>query len=118
MGRKYVVPYGVYRSEGYVSAHLANQTGFSEDDLSLLWKALIGMFDQDHSAARGKMNARKLIVFKHESALGNAPAYRLFDLVKVNRVTDATKPARAYSDYEIVIERERVPEGVTLEEKN
>jgi len=117
MGRKHVVPYAVYRSEGYISAHLANQTGFSEDDLSLLWEALIGMFDQDHSAARGKMNARKLVVFKHESALGNAPAYRLFDLVKVKRVTDAKKPARAFSEYEVVIEREKVPQGVTLEEK-
>jgi CRISPR-associated protein Csd2 len=116
-GRKHTVPYGLYRVEGYVSAHLANQTGFSQNDLNLLWKALIDMFDHDHSAARGKMNARKLVIFKHESALGNAPAYRLFDLVKVRRATDSTKPARAFSDYEVLIERERVPQGVTLEEK-
>ncbi|MCX5831652.1 MAG: type I-C CRISPR-associated protein Cas7/Csd2 [Deltaproteobacteria bacterium] len=116
MGRKHIVPYALYRTEGYVSAHLADQTGFSDDDLKLLWEALVNMFDHDHSAARGKMNARKLIVFKHESALGNAPAHKLFELVTVQRATEATKPPRTFSDYEVVVNR-NVPAGVTLEEK-
>lgn len=117
MGRKHVVPYALYRGEGYISAHLAAQTGFSEDDLQLLWDALINMFDHDHSAARGKMNARKLVVFMHDSRLGNAPAHKLFDLVKVRRASDVAKPARAFSDYEVVIELDNVPPGVALEEK-
>lgn len=117
MGRKHIVPYALYRAEGYVSANLAGQTSFSEDDLKLLWEALINMFDHDHSAARGKMNARKLIVFKHESALGNAPAHKLFDLVTVKRATEMAKPPRAFSDYEVLINRTNVPVGITLEEK-
>jgi len=117
MGRKHIVPYALYRVEGYISAHLAAQTGFSEDDLSLLWDSLINMFDHDHSAARGKMNARKLIVFKHDSMLGNAPAHKLFDLVTVKRSTDITKPARAFSDYDVQTDRDNVPQGVTLEGK-
>jgi CRISPR-associated protein Csd2 len=117
MGRKHIVPYALYRAEGYVSAHLAAKTGFSEEDLKLLWEALINMFDHDHSAARGKMNARKLIVFKHDTALGNAPAHKLFDLVKVKRSNDEVKPARAFSDYIVDIEKVNVPKGVTLEEK-
>ncbi|MEK6556832.1 MAG: type I-C CRISPR-associated protein Cas7/Csd2, partial [Candidatus Margulisiibacteriota bacterium] len=117
MGRKHIVPYALYRTEGYVSANLAAQTGFSEDDLKLLWEALVNMFDHDHSAARGKMNARKLIVFKHDSALGNAPANKLFDLVTVKRATEAAKPPRAFSDYEVLINRTNVPTGVNLEEK-
>jgi len=117
MGRKHIVPYALYRAEGYVSANLAAQTGFSDDDLKLLWEALANMFDHDHSAARGKMNARKLIVFKHESALGNAPAHKLFELVEVHRTTEAEKPPRAFSDYEVTVNRTNVPAGVTLEEK-
>jgi CRISPR-associated protein Csd2 len=117
MGRKHIVPYALYRAEGYVSANLAAQTGFSEDDLKLLWEALVNMFDHDHSAARGKMNARKLIVFKHDTALGNAPAHKLFDLVTVNRATQETKPPRAFSDYEVTVSQTNVPAGVTLEEK-
>ena len=117
MGRKHIVPYALYRAEGYVSAHLAAQTGFSEDDLNLLWEALINMFDHDHSAARGKMNARKLIIFKHDSALGNSPAHKLFDLVRVKRNTDEEKPARAFSDYIVEIDKGSIPAGVTLEEK-
>jgi CRISPR-associated protein Csd2 len=123
MGRKHIVPYALYRAEGYVSAHLAdnsegrNGTGFSENDLKLLWDALVNMFDHDHSAARGKMNARKLIVFKHDTALGNAPAHKLFDLVKVKRSADEPKPARAFSDYIVEIDRGSVPTGVILEEK-
>jgi len=95
------VPYALFRSEGYISAHFAKQTGFLEDDLKLLWDALVNMYDHDHSAARGKMQARKLIVFKHESSLGNAPAHKLFGLVKVSRTTDPGKPARTYLDYKI-----------------
>jgi CRISPR-associated protein Csd2 len=117
MGRKHIVPYALYKAEGYVSAHLAAQTGFSEEDLKLLWDALINMFDHDHSAARGKMNARKLLVFKHDSALGNAPAYKLFELMQVKRKTDESKPARNFSDYEFLILKDKVPECVTLEEK-
>lgn len=117
MGRKHIVPYALYRVEGYISAHLAVQTKFSEEDLKLLWESLINMFDHDHSAARGKMNARKLIVFKHDSMLGNAPAHKLFDLVTIKRATDIAKPARVFSDYKVEIDRNNVPQGVTLEEK-
>jgi CRISPR-associated protein Csd2 len=116
MGRKHIVPYALYRAEGYISAHLAAQTGFSEEDLKLLWEALANMFDHDHSAARGKMNGRKLIVFQHESALGNAPAHKLFDLVTVKRATEVTNPPRAFGDYEVNIARANVPAGVTLVE--
>jgi len=120
MGRKHIVPYALYKTEGYISAHLADLpqgTGFSEDDLKLLWDALINMFDHDHSAARGKMTARKLIVFKHESALGNAPTQKLFDLITIKRNGDVKAPARAYSDYLIEINKKQMPAGVTLEEK-
>lgn len=117
MGRKHIVPYALYRSEGYISAHLAKQTGFSEEDLSLLWEALINMFDHDHSAARGKMNARKLIVFKHNSALGNAPAHKLFDLVEVERKAGSEGPARYFTDYEVNIHKDKVPAGMEIIEK-
>ena len=117
MGRKHIVPYALYRAEGYISAHLAAQTGFCEDDLNLLWNSLITMFDHDHSAARGKMNARKLIVFKHDSMLGNAPAHKLFDLVTVKRATDESIPSRSFSDYNVTIDRNNMPQGVTLKEK-
>jgi len=114
MGRKHIVPYGLYRAEGYVSAKLAEQTGFSQEDVDLLWEALVNMFDHDHSAARGKMNARGLYVFKHDSALGNAPSHKLFSLVTVGRVADGKKPARAFSDYAVAVDREALPQGVTL----
>jgi CRISPR-associated protein Csd2 len=117
MGRKNVVPYALYRTEGYVSANLAEKTGFANRDLVLLWESLINMFDHDHSAARGKMNARKLFVFKHETALGSAPAHKLFDMVKLRRSSDETKPARAFSDYIVEIDRDSLPAGITLEEK-
>lgn len=116
MGRKHIIPYGLYRVEGFVSAHLAKKTGFTEADLELLWDALINMFDHDHSAARGKMSSRKLYIFKHESALGNARTYELFDLVKVAK-KDETRPARSYYDYHLEIERDKIPAGVTLIEK-
>lgn len=117
MGRKHVVPYGLYRSEGYVSTFLAEQTGFNEGDLDLLWNSLINMFDHDHSAARGKMNARKLYVFKHDSPLGDAPAHVLFESIKIKRSNDVSKPARKFSDYLISVDKTEIPERVTLEEK-
>lgn len=113
MGRKYIVPYGLYRAEGYVSANLARKTtGFSDSDLQLLWQAILNMFEHDHSAARGKMAVRQLIVFKHDSELGNAPAYKLFDTVSVCRKDDVEIP-RAYSDYIVTVQEEALPAGVT-----
>ncbi len=120
MGRKHIVPYGLYRVEGYVSARLANDpgkgTGFSEEDLELFWEALLNMFEHDRSAARGKMATRKLIIFKHESDLGNAPAHKLFELVQVTRKPEALPP-RSFDDYIVRIDRDRLPAGVTLIEK-
>ncbi len=113
MGRKYIIPYGLYRAEGYVSANLARKTtGFSEDDLNLLWTAIINMFENDHSAARGKMAVRQLIVFKHDSELGNAPSHKLFDLVHAQHNEDVVTP-RAYTDYTISIDKNSLPDGVT-----
>lgn len=113
MGRKYIVPYGLYRAEGYISANLARKTtGFSEADLELLWSAILNMFEVDHSAARGKMAVRELIIFKHDSELGSAPAYKLFDLVRAERKADVVTP-RAYSDYTVTVEEEMLPNGVS-----
>ena len=114
--RKSIVPYGLYEVHGFISAPLAKQTGFSEDDLELFWNALLNMFDHDRSAARGEMNARKLFVFKHETALGNAPAHKLFDCVSVGRNGQADGPARQFTDYVVELDRSGVPEGVTVEE--
>jgi len=117
MGRKHIVPYGLYRQEGFISANLAqNVTGFSESDLDLLWQAIIHMFDEDRSAARGKMNLRELIVFKHESKFGNAPAQKLFDLVSINQTEGVTVP-RCYNDYVVKINENAFPHGVTIERK-
>ena len=111
MGRKYIVPYGLYRAEGFVSANLARKTtGFSEDDLALLWQAIIHMFDEDRSAARGKMAVRELIVFKHSNELGDAPAHKLFDAVRVQKTVDVP---RRYQDYEVSVDGAAIPEGVT-----
>ena len=113
-GRKSVVPYGLYRAEGYVSANLARKTtGFSEDDLQLLWQAILNMFEVDHSAARGKMAVRELIVFKHDCELGNAPAYKLFESVHIARKPEVTV-ARAYSDYTVTVDPQ-LPAGVSCE---
>ncbi len=113
MGRKYIIPYALYRVEGFISANLAQKsTGFSEEDLDLLWNAIINMFEHDHSAARGKMAVRELIVFKHNSALGNSPSYKLFDIVKVERI-NKDAPARKYSDYAIEVDADAVPDDVT-----
>jgi CRISPR-associated protein Csd2 len=114
MGRKFTVPYGLYRCHGFVSAHLASQTQFSDEDLKLFWDALTNMFEHDRSAARGLMSTRGLFVFEHSTALGNAPAHRLFDSITVKRSGDGSAPARKFSDYAIEIDRTKHPEGVTL----
>jgi CRISPR-associated protein Csd2 len=120
MGRKHIVPYALYRAEGYVSARLSNDpakgTGFSEEDLALLWDALVNLFEHDHSAARGKMAARKLFIFKHESELGNAPSHLLFDAISATRTNAAALP-RAFTDYQITVDRAKIPPQVTLIEK-
>jgi CRISPR-associated protein Csd2 len=119
MGRKHIVPYGLYRAEGYISAKLANDpakgTGFSEEDLELCWEALVNMFEHDHSAARGKMAARKLFVFKHESDLGNAPSHLLFEMISVERKAGVVAP-RKFGDYTVQVNGD-APNGVTLIEK-
>ena len=114
MGRKATVPYGLYVCHGFVSANLAKQTGFSEEDLEIFWDALKNMFDVDRSAARGLMSAQKLIVFKHDSILGNAPANKLFELVKVKKTCDGAP--RSFSDYTVTIDKTGVPSNVTVEE--
>lgn len=116
MGRKHIVPYGLYRLEGYISAPLAEKTGFGEDDLEILWQSLTNLFEHDRSAARGKMATRKLIIFEHSCKLGNAPAHKLFELITSERV-DASKPPRSYSDYKINVKRDNLPEGVTVVER-
>ena len=113
MGRKYIVPYGLYRLEGFISAKLAEKTGFTEDDLALLWQALANMFDHDRSAARGKMASRKLFVFKHQNALGNTPAEKLFSAISTQRL-DSNKPPRAFEDYSITVNRAVIPAQVEL----
>lgn len=113
MGNKFIVPYGLYVAEGYVSANLARKvTGFSEDDLELLWNSIVNMFEFDHAAARGKMAVRKLVIFKHDSELGNVPSYKLFDAIKIKRKEDV-KVARSYDDYEVRIDESEIPHSVT-----
>lgn len=114
MGRKSIVPYGLYRAEGYISANLARRvTGFSEEDLELLWEAIINMFENDHSAARGKMAVRELIVFKHSKELGDCPAYKLFDAVEVTKKSGVEYP-RKYQDYTVTIHNENIPDSVEV----
>jgi CRISPR-associated protein Csd2 len=113
MGRKHIVNYALYRLEGFISAPLAQQTGFSEEDLNLLWEALINMFDHDRSAARGKMSSRKLFAFKHESKLGNAPANKIFDCITAAKVSEL-KPPRAFADYKIELNSAAIPQGVEV----
>lgn len=117
MGRKHIVPYGLYRAEGFVSANLARKTtGFTEEDLELLWQAILNMFENDRSAARGIMAVRRLIIFRHESELGDAPAWKLFELVKAQRREGVTTP-RDFSDYEVTVDEANLPEGVKCEVK-
>jgi CRISPR-associated protein Csd2 len=114
MGRKAIVPYALYRAEGFISAPLAEKTGFSEADLELFWQALARMFDHDRSAARGKMAARDLVVFRHDSKLGKAPAHKLFDSVTTRRANGAEGPARSFADYRIAVDETALPEGVQV----
>ena len=128
MGRKYVVPYGLYRAHGFVSAKLAERTGFSAEDLSFVWESLRNMFEHDRSAARGEMAARKLVAFQHANVLGAAQAHDLFERVRVERVNgadiypigdkrlDNLPPARRFSDYRVTIDCEGLPKGVTIHE--
>ena len=114
MGRKNIVPYGLYRVEGYISANLARKvTGFSEEDLDLLWEAIINMFENDHSAARGKMAVRELIVFKHSKELGDCPAYKVFDAVELRKKEEIEYP-RKYQDYTVQIHEEMIPDSVEM----
>jgi len=115
MGRKEIVPYALYVAHGFVSPHLAADTGFSEADLNLLWQALKNMFEIDRSAARGEMASRRLIVFEHESLLGNAPAHSLFDRITINR-NDGSRPARAFSDYVVTFDKDNLPSGINVHE--
>jgi CRISPR-associated protein Csd2 len=118
MGKKNYIPYALYKAEGFISAALAEKTGFSDADLELLWEAIINMFEHDRSAARGKMVVRKLIIFKHESVLGNSPSHKLLDRVAVSRCDkDSDAPARHYSDYMVTIDRSNLPEGIEIYEK-
>lgn len=115
MGRKEIVPYALYRAHGFISPHLAADTGFTEADLELLWQALLNMFELDRSAARGEMAARRLVVFEHQSPLGNAPAHGLFRRLGIES-KDRTRPARDFEDYAVTLDREGLPSGVTLRE--
>lgn len=113
MGKKHIIPYALYRVEGYVSAHLAQNSKFTFNDLELLWDALLNMFEHDRSAARGKMATRMLVIFEHATAFGNAPAHRLFDCIKIKPV-DINKPARSYNDYIVEIDKSMVPDLVKV----
>ena len=113
MGRKNLIPYGLYRCHGFISAHLANETGFSDDDLALFWQALTQMFDHDRSAARGTMSPQKLVVFKHQSKLGDAPAHKLFERVTVQRKSGVAV-ARAFSDYDVTVNKSDLPAGIEV----
>lgn len=112
MGNKFIIPYGLYVAEGYISANLARKvTGFSEDDLELLWNAIVNMFEFDHAAARGKMAVRKLVIFKHDSELGNAPSYKLFEKININKKENVTVP-RKFADYDFLVDTDTLPSGV------
>ena len=115
MGGKSIIPYGLYRMDGFVSANLAQTTGFSEEDLKVLWEAIMNMFEDDHSAARGKMVVRKLYVFKHDSIYGNAPSYKLFDSIKIRRKDSVSAP-RSFEDYELIFDENDIPRGVSCTE--
>ena len=116
MGRKYTVPYALYMGYGYISANLANQSGFTEEDLELFWQGLVNMFEEDHSSLRGRMCLRKLIIFRHQSKFGNAPSGLLFDLIKVEKKNPDT-PGRDYRDYVVTINRDALPKWVELKEQ-
>lgn len=113
MGRKNLLPYGLYRCHGFISAYLARETGFTEADLGLFWQALTQMFDHDRSASRGTMAPQKLVVFQHQSALGNAPAHKLFERVQVKRKA-GVDAARAFADYEVTVDQSNLPAGIEV----
>jgi len=113
MGRKNLIPYGLYRCHGFISAHLARETGFSDTDLALLWQSLQQMFDHDRSASRGTMAPQKLVVFKHASALGNAPAHKLFDRVTLKRKS-LVEVARSFADYDVTVNRDNLPKEIEI----
>jgi CRISPR-associated protein Csd2 len=115
MGRKNLIPYGLYRCHGFISAHLARETGFCDDDLALIWQALTQMFDHDRSASRGTMAPQKLVVFKHTSTLGNAPAHKLFERVTVAKKANVSA-SRSFADYTVTINRDGLPAGVEIQE--
>jgi CRISPR-associated protein Csd2 len=118
MGRKHIVPYGLYRAHGFISAKLAERTGFSDEDLELFWRALENMLEHDRSAARGEMAARKLVVFRHENPMGNAPAHVLFDSVKIDRMEgQVDSSARSFVDYRVTVDRSAIPSGVEVIER-
>jgi CRISPR-associated protein Csd2 len=117
MGNKFIIPYALYRVHGFVSAPLAGRTGFSEADLELFWQALQNMFEHDRSASRGEMAARRLLVFKHASALGNAPAHTLFARIGIERTGDSSAPTRQFADYKVTVNKQSLPDGVELLEK-
>jgi CRISPR-associated protein Csd2 len=114
MGRKYTVPYGLYVAHGFVSAHLAAQTGFSDEDLQLFWEALVNMFDHDRSATRGEMSTRGLYIFKHAGELGNAPAHSLLKLIQP-KLNDGVLAPRDWEDYGVAVNREKLPQGVEMQ---
>ena len=117
MGRKHTVPYGLYRAHGFVSAHLAQQTGFGDDDLELLWESLTGMWDHDRSASRGQMATRGLYVFCHDSALGRAPAHTLFERVRAEPALENGAPPRRFSDFRVEVDEAALPDGVQLQRR-
>ncbi|MDR1242810.1 MAG: type I-C CRISPR-associated protein Cas7/Csd2 [Deltaproteobacteria bacterium] len=117
MGNKFIIPYALYRMHGFVSAPLAERTGFSEADLELLWQALQSMFEHDRSASRGEMAARGLLVFKHASALGNAPAHTLFERIGIERTGDNSAPTRQFTEYKVTVNKQNLPDGVEILEK-
>lgn len=116
MGRKFTVPYGLYVAHGFISAHLAKQTGFSDGDLELLWQSLVQMFEHDRSAARGEMSTRGLYVFKHDSELGNTPAHKLFEHIRP-KLKEGVAVPRSFDDYEVSVDESGLPAGVTLAKK-
>lgn len=117
MGRKFTIPYGLYKAHGFISAPLAQQTGFNEEDLGLFWEALENMFEHDRSAARGLMSIRKIFIFEHEDKMGNAPAQKLFELIKVRSLAEDGRPIRSFDDYEVTIDFENLPEKVKIVER-
>ncbi|MBG9804875.1 type I-C CRISPR-associated protein Cas7/Csd2 [Brevibacillus laterosporus] len=117
LGKKYIIPYALYRMNGFISAHFAEKSNFTEGDLNLLWEAIVHMFEHDRSASRGEMVVRKLIIFEHDSKLGRAPAHQLFNRIAIKKVQEKDQPARSYQDYMIEIDSTNLPYGVSIIEK-